>query len=149
MRPLLLAAAVSLLIAGAANAGMPAAAPPPGAPEPQPSAAFQQGQLARQAWETWFGSLTGERRAGADYWAGQRSLPHPGSCSAAPPSTGADWTAGCYAAQGKLADADVRRKTEPAYRLGWNDPAAAAPAPVDTDTGRAPGTALSPPAMRV
>jgi peptidoglycan hydrolase-like protein with peptidoglycan-binding domain/uncharacterized protein YecT (DUF1311 family) len=105
------------------------AAPSPS--ESQPSAAFRQGQVDRQGWEAWSGTLTGDYRAGAEYWAGHRSLPNPGSCSASPPSTGADWTAGCFAAQQKLAGADVRRKTESDYRLGWNSPpsVAAAQAP--------------------
>ena len=89
---------------------------------PLPPVAFQQGQADRRAWEAWFISQTGESRAGADYWAAHRSLPNAGSCNAAPPSTGADWSAGCVAAQKKLAAPDVRRKTEPEYRLGWNAP---------------------------
>lgn len=91
-------------------------------PSGQPSPAYQKGQADRQAWETWFGGLTGDYRAGAEWWAGQRSLPHPGSCSAAPPSAGADWTAGCFEARGMLAPLDARRKAEPDYRLGWNNP---------------------------
>ena len=94
----------------------------------QPSATYQQGQADRQAWETWFASLSGDYRAGAEWWAGQRSLPHPGLCDASPSSTGHDWTAGCFAAQEKLSPWDVRRKTEPEYRLGWNNPAPVAAA---------------------
>ena len=107
-----------------ARAGVP---PAPAAPAPsdvQQSEAFRQGQVDRQTWETWFGSLTGDYRSGATYWASQRSLAIPGSCSAVPPSTGADWTAGCFAAQQKLAAPDVRRKTEPNDRLGWKQPGA-------------------------
>jgi hypothetical protein len=92
----------------------------PSSSEPQTST-FHQGQADRQSWEDWFGSLTDEKRAGADFWAARRSLPHPGSCGAAP-STGADWTTGCVAAQQRLAASDARRKTEPDYRLGWNSP---------------------------
>ena len=108
---------------------VPSAASPP---ESRPSAAYQQGQADRQSWEAWFSSQSGDYRAGAEYWAGQRSLPHPGSCAAVPPSTGADWTAGCFAAQAKLAPSDVRRKTEPEYRLGWNNSPAVAAAPTTT-----------------
>jgi len=100
----------------------PTATATPNPSESMPSVAFRQGQVDRQSWEAWFDSLTGDDRAGADYWASHRSLPNPGSCSAAPASTGADWTAGCVAAQQRLAAADVRRKTEPEYRLGWNNP---------------------------
>ena len=107
----------------------PAAAPPTSTLSESHGAAYRQGQADRQSWEAWFGSQTDDYRVGADYWASQRSLPRPGSCSAVPPSTGADWTAGCFAAQQKLAAVDVRRKTEPEYRLGWNNapPVASAP----------------------
>lgn len=91
-------------------------------PKPQPSAAYRQGQADREGWEAWFGTLTGDDRAGAEYWAGQRSSPNPGSCNVAPSSAGTDWTAGCIAAQQRLAASDVRRKREPDYRLGWNNP---------------------------
>ena len=97
---------------------------------PQSSAAYGQGQADRQAWETWFSAQTGNARAGALYWSGQRSLTKPGTCSPFPSSTGPDWTTGCYAAQQKLAASDVRRKAEPAYRLGWNNPSLA-PAPAE------------------
>jgi len=122
----------------------------PSQPETQTSAAFRQGQADRQSWETWFAGVTGDYRAGADYWAAHRSLPSPGSCSAAPPSTGADWTAGCFAAQQKLATVDVRRKTEPDYRLGWNSPPpVGAPLPAPTNSGEAPGAASPPGATTV
>ena len=106
--------------------------------------AFQQGQADRQSWETWFSSQTGDYRAGADYWASHRSLPKPEPCSAVPPSTGADWTAGCLAAQRKLAAPDVRRKTEPEYRLGWNSPPPRSPTQAPSPTAAAPST--TPPA---
>ncbi len=116
----------------------------PAAPTSMPSPAYGQGQTDRQAWETWFGPLTGDYRAGAEYWAGQRSLPNPGSCSAAPSSTGADWTAGCFAAQQRLAPSDVRRKTEPDYRLGWNNPPAIASSPEPENSGAVPSAPPSP-----
>jgi hypothetical protein len=86
------------------------------------SAAYQQGQTDRQSWESWFATVTGEYRSGAEYWAAHRSTPNPRSCNAVPPSTGNDWTAGCFAAQQRLAAPDVRRKTEPEYRSGWENP---------------------------
>jgi hypothetical protein len=95
--------------------------------EAQPSTAFQQGQADRQAWESWFDNLAADKRGGADYWAAHRSVPNPRPCGAVPPSTGADWTAGCLASQQKLAASDVRRKSESDYRLGWNSPVAVAP----------------------
>jgi len=121
---------------GQAKAAAPptteSAAPAPVAPAPtvnsptesQPSATYRQGQADREGWETWFGSLTGNYRAGAEHWASQRSLAKPGSCNVAPSSSDAEWTAGCIAAQQRLAASDVRRKTQRDYRLGWNNPAA-------------------------
>lgn len=88
----------------------------------QSSLAFRQGQADRQDWESWLATLSGEYRAGAEHWAAHRSTPNPRPCNAVPPSAGADWTAGCFAAQQRLAHAGVRRKTEPEYCLGWNNP---------------------------
>jgi hypothetical protein len=81
-----------------------------------PSTAFAQGLADRKALEDWFASSSGDYHVGALYWAAQRSLPHPGSCAA----LGGDRSAGCFASQGRLATSDVRRKTEPDYRQGWN-----------------------------
>jgi hypothetical protein len=78
--------------------------------------AYEQGRNDRIAWESWFNSLSGDYRAGAFYWSGERSLPRPGSCASPKP----EFTAGCVAAQGRLAASDARRKTEPDYRAGWN-----------------------------
>lgn len=117
------------------------AAPIPRTPSPtdsQQSPAFRQGQEDRQSWEVWFSTQTGDYRGGANYWASQRSLPHPGSCSAVAPGTGTDWTAGCVAAQQKLASSDVRRKTEPDYRLGWNNPTPVASSPSPANSTPSP-----------
>lgn len=100
-----------------------------------PSVAFRQGQADRQTWESWFGKQTGDYRTGAEYRAGHRSVPNPGPCGGAgSPATSVEWTAGCLAAQQKLAAPDVRRKTESEYRLGWNNPpsAASSAAPAQT-----------------
>jgi len=108
-----------------ATSGVPASvAPIPPAtspPEPQASAAYRQGQVDRQAWETWFSTLTGDYRDGAAYWADQRSSRPPVSCDTAPRSAGADWTPGCRAARQRLTPTDMRRTAEPEYRLGWNN----------------------------
>jgi uncharacterized protein len=111
-----------------------------------PSPNFQQGQADRTSWEAWFGSQTSDYYAGAAYWASHRSLPNPGSCSARPPSTSATWTAGCYAAQQRLAAADVRRKSEPDYRLGWNNapPVVSSLAPANVGEIAASPTTLAP-----
>jgi len=86
------------------------------------SAAYEAGQSDRQAWEQWFDSLTGEQRSGAEFWAGQRSKPNPGSCYGAAGETLGSWTDGCVDAQRRLATTDARRKNEPDYKLGWNHP---------------------------
>jgi TerB N-terminal domain/TerB-C domain len=105
----------------------------PSQPEPEPSAIYSQGRADRGRLEGWFGSLTGDYRAGAEYWAGHRSSSNRGLCNGAPPSTGPDWTAGCIAAQQRLAAPDGRRKTEPNYRLGWNAPAPLSASPRDAN----------------
>lgn len=129
-----------LFMIGASSA--PVGATPP----PQPSSPFIQGQTDRQGWESWFGALTGDYRDGAWYWSGQRSLPNPGSCNSAPPFISGDWTAGCFAAQQRLAASDVRRKTEPDYRLGWNSqpPVASVPAPTVASGMPAPQALTTP-----
>jgi hypothetical protein len=88
---------------------------------------YQKGLTDRGAWEQWFNSLQGDFKTGAFYWAGQRSLPHPGPCR----QMDDDFFNGCTAAKERLASSDAMRNTEPAYKLGWNDwtpTAAAAPA---------------------
>ena len=118
------------------------AGPPPTAaevPRSTSSRAFQEGQADRGAWEAWFNSQSGDYRAGAEYWAAHRSVRNPGSCTASPPSTSASWTAGCLAAQEKLTPLDTRRKTEPEYRLGWNNPGPVTSLPAATENAGTPG----------
>lgn len=78
------------------------------------------GLADRRKWEVWRGGLSGDEAAGATWWSGQRSLAHPGSCASVPDGFGPDWTKGCVEAQQMLAPFDVRRHSEPAYRIGWN-----------------------------
>lgn len=111
----------------------PAQLPITASPTPPPSEAFREGQADRRDWEAWFDQQSGDYRAGAEWWAGERSLPTRRSCAAASPSAGTDWTAGCFAAEEKLTPSDVRRKTEPQYRLGWNNLAPAASSPMATE----------------
>jgi hypothetical protein len=92
----------------------------------EPSA-FQAGAADRRAWESWFASTSGDYQAGAEFWAGQRSLKKPAPCDAQ--SAAADrninsWIAGCRAAQERLAATDIRRHSDPEYRRGWNNPRA-------------------------
>jgi predicted aspartyl protease len=84
------------------------------------SAAFRDGLRDRTAWERWFASTSGDFKDGADYWASQRSTPYPSSCNGSGDQHFGDWTAGCLAAKRFLTPTDVRRKSEPEYRAGWN-----------------------------
>jgi len=76
---------------------------------------FKRGLDDRTAWESWISGLSSDYRAGVDYWAGQRSSPHPGNCQGTP-----EFISGCTAAKERLASIDTLRKSEPDYRLGWN-----------------------------
>ena len=100
----------------------------------EPSALFSQGLEDRTGWENWFSSLSGDERAGAEYWAGQRSLPNPGNCLGT-----TDFTKGCMKARARLAGPDTLRKSQPAYRQGWNAYVATAmPAPGPPSVSPAP-----------
>ena len=82
--------------------------------------AFEQGRADRGAYEAWFGGLQGDARAGAEFWAGRRSLRMPGNCDT-PPGQSQAWSVGCTGARQKLAPMDGRRKADPDYRRGWNN----------------------------
>ncbi len=82
-------------------------------------AAYSQGRADRLDFDTWFKALSPDMRAGAESWAGRRSLRVPGSCEL-PPGQTPDWAAGCTAARDRLAKRDARRKSEPDYKRGWN-----------------------------
>src|SRR6516164_1820207 len=56
-----------------ATVASPAAAPPPPAatampPAAEPSRAYAEGLADRQAWEHYFGALSGQTKEGAEYW---------------------------------------------------------------------------------
>lgn len=79
-------------------------------------AAWNDGMHDRTAWEDWFAALTGDRRAGALYWSGERSKPNPDGCDGGT----TDFVAGCQEARQRLAQSDRRRHAEAEYRRGWN-----------------------------
>jgi hypothetical protein len=83
------------------------------------SPAFQQGLADRTRIETWVHGLQSDARAGAESWAGRRSLRDPGNCDA-PLGNPVDWSSGCISARQMLSPLDQRRRTEPEYRRGWN-----------------------------
>jgi hypothetical protein len=95
---------------------VPKLAPPtPVLPTPATSPIFQRGLADRTAWENWLLKLDGDKRAGAEYWASQRSISHPGACIGTPA-----FVAGCNQAKPRLAPCDILRNSEPDYKLGWN-----------------------------
>ena len=81
-----------------------------------PVTMYDKGLADRTAWENWFNGLQGDFKTGAFFWAGQRSLSHPQSCS----HMNTDFNNGCTAAKERLATADALRKSEPDYKRGWN-----------------------------
>jgi hypothetical protein len=96
------------------------------------SQSYRDGMADRITWETWYGALAGADRDGATYWASHRSVAHPGTCQPPPGTDASAWMAACKTAQQRLNPIDVRRKTEPDYRAGFNtylpaNPAAAPP----------------------
>jgi hypothetical protein len=90
-----------------------------------PVTMYDKGLADRTAWENWFNGLQGDFKTGAFFWAGQRSLPHPGSCS----EMNTDFKNGCTAAKERLATSGALRRTEPDYKRGWN--AYGSPPPTD------------------
>jgi hypothetical protein len=92
------------------------------APQLSYPAAYVDGKQDRRAWEAWFAGLSGDFRQGADWWAGVRSTPNPPTCSKAPGTDRMAAFKGCNEAKTRLASADRRRRAEPDYRAGWNNP---------------------------
>ena len=85
---------------------------------PPQSVAFLDGRNGRNAYESWFAAITDEdRRAGAVFWASNRS-------AKSPPATchysSSEFETGCLEAKRLLTPSDTRRKTEPDFKLGWN-----------------------------
>lgn len=79
--------------------------------------AFKNGKLNRIEWEQFFAHAVGDEIDGANWWAGQRSLKNPGICFYGPTKA---FRKGCDEARALLDPFDVQRKTNPAYRAGWN-----------------------------
>jgi len=108
----------------------PLSSPPSATPPAEETASYRQGLADWQSLQVWFGSQSGDRRAGADYWAGNRSKVGHKSCEeAADGFSGnkADFIAGCQDAKRHLDPIDVKRKSDSEYRAGFNDGAARLP----------------------
>jgi DNA-binding helix-hairpin-helix protein with protein kinase domain len=102
-----------------------------------PAPLFQAGLADRTDWERWIAGQSGEFRRGAEWWASHRSLVHPGSCDG-PAATSPDFEVGCEAAKARLTPTDLKRKSDPEYRRGWNNyNGAISPAPA-TDLQASP-----------
>lgn len=81
---------------------------------------YDAGRADRTAFEEWMSHQRGDTRAGAEFWAEQRSAPRPQPCDEQT-SKSREWRVACAMARRLLAPADVRRRTEPDYRRGWNE----------------------------
>jgi DNA-binding helix-hairpin-helix protein with protein kinase domain len=87
--------------------------------QPSPAASYQQGMADRAALEQWVSDLTGDFRRGSDWWAARRSVPNPGTCNSLVGAS-PDFVWGCEAAKARLTPVDIKRKSDPEYRRGWN-----------------------------
>jgi hypothetical protein len=85
--------------------------------------AFEQGVSDRHAWESWFTGLSGEYRAGADFWATVRNNPYHGSCFSGPGQTSRASRLGCVNAKQFFDNrrVDLRRVSNADYWRGWNN----------------------------
>jgi hypothetical protein len=107
-----------LLAGGAITLAISLILPMPAAAQSE-SADFQQGLSDRTTWENWLKAVPSDRpdlRAGAEYWASHRGRADYASCY----SFGDEKQKGCLLAQEYLNPTDARRKSNPAYRAGWN-----------------------------
>lgn len=103
------------------------AAPAVASSEPSPS--YKAGVADWTALRIWFANQSGDRRAGADYWAANRNVRGHVSCARAAANYHGDqqiYAAGCQDAERILAPIDARR-SDPEYRAGFNDEAKRSP----------------------
>lgn len=102
---------------------------------------FQHGLADGIAWRQWTGELykvSEGAHDGAAYWAAQRSLANPGSCT----NASIEFQTGCEEAKKRLAMPDVLRKTQPDYRKGWNQAFAPDTVVTPVATASAPDTII-------
>jgi hypothetical protein len=79
------------------------------------SSSFSEGKTARESWEDWVNSLSGDAKKGALFWAQVRSQKPPPSCDGS-----IDFAKACFEAQKRLSSFDTRRNSDPEFRSGWN-----------------------------
>ena len=86
-----------------------------------PSQAFLDGRKARIDNDAWFNGLLNDYRAGAEWWAAARSQAAKTHANCENGwGTSSPWVQGCRAAQATLTPSDIRRRSEPEFRAGWN-----------------------------
>jgi hypothetical protein len=113
---------------------------------PPPPSPFDQGRADRAEWEKWLADLSGDFRRGADWWAEHRSLKNPGACDGPVAAISQQFISACEAAKIRLTPSDIKRKSAPDYRRGWNSytgtttppPAPDGPAPAVDQGASAP-----------
>jgi len=106
---------------------------------PPPAPPFDQGLAERAEWELWVAALSGDFRRGADWWAGHRSLKDPGACNGPGAAMNQQFVLGCEAAKARLTPRDIKRKSDPEYRRGWNSyTGTATPVPAPDSQAQAP-----------
>jgi len=118
--------------------------PTPATSPPAPvTSSFDLGRVDRAELEQWFASLSGDFRRGADWWAGRRSLPNPGTCSGPASAMNPQFIAGCEAAKVWLTPKDIRRRADADYRRGWNTYTGSSPAPSNSPPAPGPPVPLN------
>jgi DNA-binding helix-hairpin-helix protein with protein kinase domain len=104
---------------------------------PLPAPPFDHGLADRAEWEQWLSTLSGDFRRGAEWWAGHRSLSSPGACNGPAAAMNQQFIFGCEEAKVRLGPKDIKRKSDPDYRRGWNSYADTSTPPPATG-GQAP-----------
>src|ERR1700680_864480 len=87
---------------------------------PPPASPLDQGLADRAEWEQWLAALSSDFRSGAEWGAGHRSLPNSGAWKRPAAGMNQQFILGCEAAKVRLGPKDIKRKSDPDYRRGWN-----------------------------
>jgi hypothetical protein len=111
--------------------------PPPVSAAAEPTDAYREGAAAWRTLQAWFDSQTGDRRAGADYWAAKRNVAGHQTCADAGnhyPKDQNAFVSGCLEAARQLDPIDVRRNSQPDYKEGFADASQGVPIASKPDT---------------
>jgi hypothetical protein len=96
----------------------------------QPTDAYSQGETDWRSLQAWFASQSGDRLAGANFWATSRSVAGHKSCSETATDFAGDkaaFASGCLDAKARLDPIDAKRLSDPEYRAAFNNAARSAP----------------------